>query len=90
MQAGRSAACIGVGLAPGGNALNPERTVIRGEIVAAGEIVASHVTRAVAERTQVEGTCLTPVVPESPGERARLHVAAALVVAPVFAAPTVG
>jgi len=85
-----SARYIGVGLGSIVNTLNPERIVIGGEIVAAWDIVAPHVIRAMTERTQIEGTCRTPVVPESPGEQTRLRGAAALVVAPVFAAPSVG
>jgi predicted NBD/HSP70 family sugar kinase len=81
---------VGLGLAAIVNALNPARIVVGGDIAAGWDLIKPHVLQALAERTLTQGTAATPVVPEPHDPQTRLRGAAALVVAPVFAAPTVG
>ncbi|HEU4453668.1 MAG TPA: ROK family protein [Longimicrobium sp.] len=81
---------IGLGLAAIVNALNPARIVMGGEIAAAWDMIRPAVLEALAERTLTQGTAATPVIPEPHDPQTRLRGAAALVVAPVFAAPTIG
>ena len=81
---------IGLGLAAIVNALNPARIVVGGEIASAWEIIRPSVQEALAERTLTQGTAATPVIPEPHDAQTRLRGAAALVVAPVFAAPIIG
>jgi predicted NBD/HSP70 family sugar kinase len=79
---------LGLGLASIVNALNPARIIVGGEIAAAWDVVGGEVLKAMASRTLSQGTASTPVVPEPGDEQTRLRGAAALVVAPIFAAPT--
>jgi predicted NBD/HSP70 family sugar kinase len=79
---------LGLGLATIVNALNPARIIVGGEIAAAWDVVGGEVLKAMASRTLSQGTASTPVVPEPGDEQTRLRGAAALVVAPMFAAPT--
>jgi N-acetylglucosamine repressor len=81
---------IGLGLAAIVNALNPARIVVGGEIAAGWDLVRPAVQQALAERTLTQGAAATPVIPEPHDSRTRLRGAAALVVAPLFAAPTIG
>ncbi|WP_420126160.1 ROK family transcriptional regulator [Longimicrobium sp.] len=81
---------VGLGLAAIVNALNPARIVIGGDIAAGWDLIKPRVVEALAERTLTQGTAATPVIPEPHDPQTRLRGAAALVVAPVFAAPTVG
>ena len=81
---------IGVGLAAIVNALNPARLVVGGEIAAGWDLIRPTVLAALQERTLTQGTAATPVIPEPHDPQTRLRGAAALVVAPVFAAPIVG
>ncbi len=81
---------IGLGLAAIVNALNPARLVVGGEIAAGWDLIRATVLQAMAERTLTQGTAATPVIPEPHDPQTRLRGAAALVVAPVFAAPIVG
>ncbi len=81
---------IGVGLAAIVNALNPARLVVGGEIAAGWDLIRPTVLAALQERTLTQGTAATPVIPEPHDQQTRLRGAAALVVAPVFAAPIVG
>jgi N-acetylglucosamine repressor len=81
---------IGVGLAAIVNALNPARLVVGGEIAAGWDLIRPAVLQALAERTLTQGTAATPVIPEPHDPQTRLRGAAALVVAPMFAAPIVG
>jgi predicted NBD/HSP70 family sugar kinase len=81
---------IGLGLAAIVNALNPARLVVGGEIAAGWDLIRAPVLQAMAERTLTQGTAATPVTPEPHDPQTRLRGAAALVVAPVFAAPIVG
>jgi predicted NBD/HSP70 family sugar kinase len=81
---------IGLGLAAIVNAINPGRIIVGGEIAGAWEMIGQAVVAAMAERTLTQGTAATPVIPEPHDQDTRLRGAAALVVAPIFAAPTIG
>jgi N-acetylglucosamine repressor len=81
---------IGLGLAAIVNALNPARLVVGGDIANAWDLIRPAVLQGLAERTLTQGTAATPVIPEPHDPQTRLRGAAALVVAPVFAAPIVG
>jgi predicted NBD/HSP70 family sugar kinase len=82
-----SARYVGMGLAMIVNALNPARIIVGGEITAGWDLIGPTVVAALAERTLTTGTAATPVIPEPADEQTRLRGAAALVVAPTFAAP---
>ncbi|HEX6370152.1 MAG TPA: ROK family transcriptional regulator [Longimicrobium sp.] len=81
---------MGLGLAAIVNALNPARIVVGGDIAGGWDLIRPRVVEALAERTLTQGAAATPVIPEPHDPQTRLRGAAALVVAPVFAAPTVG
>jgi N-acetylglucosamine repressor len=81
---------IGLGLAAIVNAINPGRIIVGGEIAGAWDLIGGAVVSAMAERTLTQGTAATPVVPEPDDQATRLRGAAALVVAPIFAAPAIG
>jgi N-acetylglucosamine repressor len=81
---------IGLGLAAIVNAVNPGRIIVGGEVAGAWDLIGQAVVAAMAERTLTQGTAATPVVPEPNDQATRLRGAAALVVAPIFAAPTIG
>ncbi|MDP9347785.1 MAG: ROK family protein, partial [Gemmatimonadota bacterium] len=81
---------LGVGLASMINVLNPARIIIGGELTAAWDLIGPGVRAAVAERTLTDASASTPVTPEPSDGHTRLRGATALVVAPVFAAPSVG
>ena len=80
---------MGLGLAAIINALNPARIIVGGEIAAAWDLIGPAVLRAMAERTLTQGSASTPVIPEASDQQTRLRGAAALVVAPMFAAPAI-
>jgi predicted NBD/HSP70 family sugar kinase len=81
---------MGLGLAIIANALNPRRIVVGGEITAAWDRVGPVALQVLAERTLARGVAATQVVPDPPAAQTTLRGAAALVIAPVFAAPAVG
>jgi N-acetylglucosamine repressor len=81
---------IGLGLAAIVNALNPARIIVGGEIAGAWDMIGAAALAALAERTLTRGTAATPVIPEPSDPQTRLRGAAALIVAPLFAAPTIG
>jgi N-acetylglucosamine repressor len=81
---------IGLGLAVIVNAINPGRIIVGGEIAGAWDLIGRDVMAAMTERTLTQGSAATPVVPEPRDEQTRLRGAAALVVAPIFAAPAIG
>jgi len=81
---------IGLGLAAIVNAINPGRIIVGGEVAGAWDMVGHAVVAAMAERTLTQGTAATPVIPEPNDGATRLRGAAALVVAPIFAAPSIG
>lgn len=85
-----SARYLGVGLAGIVNALNPARIIIGGEVTRAWDLLGATVRTAMAERTLTADAAQTTVVPEPSDGQTRLRGAAALVVAPLFAAPVVG
>jgi predicted NBD/HSP70 family sugar kinase len=80
---------IGLGLAAIVNALNPARIIVGGDIAAGWDLIRQPVLAAIAERTLTSGTATTPVSPEPSDAETRLRGAAALVIAPMFAAPSV-
>ncbi|HLL83145.1 MAG TPA: hypothetical protein VK420_10860, partial [Longimicrobium sp.] len=72
------------------NALNPARIIVGGELLAGWELISPAMHAAMKERTLTLGAAATPVIPEPADEQTRLRGAAALIVAPMFAAPDVG
>jgi N-acetylglucosamine repressor len=72
------------------NALNPARIIVGGELMAAWDLISPLVREVIRGRALTSGTAATPVIPELADEQTRLRGAAALVVAPVFAAPAIG
>lgn len=85
-----SARYLGVGLAGIVNALNPARIIVGGEVALAWDLLGGTVRAAMAARTLTADAAATTVVPEPSDGQTRLRGAAALIVAPLFAAPTVG
>jgi predicted NBD/HSP70 family sugar kinase len=85
-----TARLMGLGLAAIVNAVNPARIVVGGEIAGAWDLIGATVAAAMAERTLTTGSAATPLVPEAADHETRLRGAAALVVAPLFAAPVIG
>lgn len=85
-----SARYLGVGLAGIVNALNPARIIVGGEVALAWDLLGKTVRAAMAARTLTADAAETTVVPEPSDGQTRLRGAAALIVAPLFAAPTVG
>lgn len=81
---------MGLGLAAIVNAVNPARIVVGGEVAEAWDLIGPIVQGAMAERTLSTGTAATPVTPEPSDRETRLRGAAALVVAPLFAAADIG
>ena len=81
---------LGVGIAMIVNTLNPARIIVGGELLAAWDMIHGTVRTAMTERTLTDASAATPVLPELADEQTRLRGAAALVVAPVFAAPKIG
>jgi N-acetylglucosamine repressor len=80
---------LGLGLATLIAALNPGTIFVGGEITEAWELIEGIVRTAVRERALTDAASDTPIVPEGVNERPRLRGAAALVAAPMFAAPQV-
>jgi predicted NBD/HSP70 family sugar kinase len=80
---------LGLGLASVINALDPARVIIGGEITLAWDLIERTVRKALAERTLTPAAAETRIDPASAVENPRLQGAAALVVAPAFAAPVV-
>jgi predicted NBD/HSP70 family sugar kinase len=80
---------LGLGLAMLVNGLNPECIYIGGEITMAWSLVAPTVRKALAERVLTEAAARTPILVAERSEYPRLRGAAALVAAPMFAAPRV-
>lgn len=85
-----SARYLGVGMAGIINGLNPARIIVGGEVARAWDLVDDTVRSALTERTLTADAARTPVIPEPSDGQTRLRGAAALVVAPLFAAPVVG
>ena len=85
-----SARYLGVGIVGIVNALNPARIIVGGELVGAWDLVSPSVRAVMDERALTPASAATPVIPELADEQTRLRGAAALVVAPMFAAPAIG
>ena len=81
---------LGVGIAVIINALNPARIVVGGELLSGWDLISPTMHAAMTERTLTSGAATTPVIPEPADEQTRLRGAAALIIAPMFAAPAVG
>jgi predicted NBD/HSP70 family sugar kinase len=69
--------------------LNPGRIFVGGEITAAWDLIEDIVRATIRERALTSGAAATPIIPEPVEARPRLRGAAALVAAPVFAAPRI-
>ncbi len=80
---------LGLGLASVINALNPACVVIGGEITEAWDLVGAIVRSALAERALTPAAAATEIRTVAASEHPRLQGAAALVIAPAFAAPVV-
>ena len=81
---------IGRGLTVLVNAFNPGRIYIGGEVTAAWQILEEPIRQAIANGAVSPAARLTPVVPDGKPAEYRLRGAAALVMAPVYAALAVG
>jgi len=80
---------LGLGLASLVNAVDPSRIYLSGEIIGAWDLIEGTTRRALAERALAPAAASTSLVTVSLPEHPRLRGAAALVAAPVFAAPAV-
>lgn len=80
---------LGLGLGSVINALNPATVFIGGEITLAWDLIEGAVRAALAERALTPAAAATEIRIVSPTEHPRLQGAAALVIAPAFAAPVV-
>lgn len=80
---------LGLGLASLVNAVDPTRIYLSGEIIGAWDLIEGTTRRALAERALAPAAASTSLVTVSLPEHSRLRGAAALVSAPVFAAPAV-
>jgi predicted NBD/HSP70 family sugar kinase len=80
---------LGIGLASVVNALDPARLFIGGEITAAWDLIEATVRAGLAERALTPAAGVTDIRPVAASEYPRLQGAAALVIAPSFAAPVV-
>ena len=80
---------LGIGLAAMINVLNPGLIIVGGEIARAWELIEPVIRSVVVERTLTEDAGCTLIRPEVADGEQRLQGAAAVVVAPVFAAPRI-
>lgn len=78
---------LGVGIASIINALNPSQIFVGGEISAAWSDIEPVVREALATRVLTPGSAATPIIPDPATDFPRLRGAAALVAAPIYAAP---
>lgn len=83
-----SARFLGIGLAGIIHALNPARIIVGGELTGAWDLLEGTLRETIQRRSLTAAAAATPVLPEE-SAFPRLLGAAALVVAPVFAAPKV-
>jgi predicted NBD/HSP70 family sugar kinase len=81
---------LGLGLASVVNAADPARIFLSGEIIAAWDLIEETVRRALAERVLAPAASSIEITPIPSPDHPRLRGAAALVTAPLFAAPQVG
>jgi predicted NBD/HSP70 family sugar kinase len=80
---------LGLGLSVLVAGLNPGRIFVGGEITAAWDLIEDIVRVTIRERALTAGAAATPIIPEPVEARPRLRGAAALVAAPLFAAPLI-
>jgi predicted NBD/HSP70 family sugar kinase len=80
---------LGLGLASVVNALNPACVYVGGEITTAWDLIEDAVRAALAERVLTPAAAATELRVVAPTEHPRRQGAAALVIAPAFAAPVV-
>lgn len=78
---------LGIGISIIVNSLNPARVIVGGEITGAWEMIEDEVATIVRARALTPAAANTSIVPEQTSEHPRLRGAAALVAAPMFAAP---
>jgi predicted NBD/HSP70 family sugar kinase len=83
-----SARYLGIGLTSIVNALNPARIIVGGEIAEGWDLLQTTVRAELEQRALTSAAAATPIIPEPGSEHPRLRGAVALVVAPMFAAPT--
>lgn len=81
---------VGLGISSIVASLNPSRVIVGGALTGAWELVGPTVVRVVRERALTADAATTRLVVDPDHGRTRLEGAASLVVAPVFAAPSVG
>jgi N-acetylglucosamine repressor len=81
---------LGLGLASVVNAVDPSRIFISGEIVAGWDLLESTVRQALATRVLAPAALSIEITAVPAPDQPRLRGAAALVTAPIFAAPRVG
>jgi N-acetylglucosamine repressor len=81
---------LGLGLASVVNAADPARIFLSGEIIAAWDLLEPTVRAALAERVLAPAASSIDLTPVPSIDHPRLRGAAALVTAPLFAAPQVG
>lgn len=80
---------LGIGISGVIKMFNPGEIVVGGEIAAAWDLIGPEVRAAVAARALSRASAATPLRPDRWDRDARLRGAAALIMAPVFAAPRV-
>ena len=80
---------LGLGLASVINVLNPACVYVGGEITLAWDLIEATARAALAERALTPAAAATEIRPVAAAEHPRLQGAAALVIAPAFAAPVV-
>jgi predicted NBD/HSP70 family sugar kinase len=81
---------LGLGLASVVNAVDPARIFISGEIIAAWDLLEPTVRQALATRVLAPAATSIEITAVPSPDHPRLRGAAALVTAPLFAAPRVG
>jgi N-acetylglucosamine repressor len=81
---------LGLGLASVVNGADPEHIFLSGEIIAAWDLLEGTVRKALAERVLAPAASSIEITPVPSPDHPRLRGAAALVTAPLFAAPQVG
>jgi len=81
---------LGLGLASVVNAVDPARIFISGEIIAAWDLLETTVRQALATRVLAPASTSIEITAVPSPDHPRLRGAAALVTAPLFAAPQVG
>ena len=80
---------LGLGLGTIVNGVNPDSIYLSGEIMSAWDLIEAAVREGLAERSLTEAAGRTPLRVVPAQEQPRLRGAAALIAAPVFAAPRV-